>query len=345
MLGVRRWAWWAVAVAACGYVAFLALYVVLRVVFWDRLSPVAFLTTFVPWLVFPVFLLPLAALALRRWATSIGAVVLTLVAGLWLYLSYWNPQLATVPPGAPGITIMTMNVGQHLTSPGAMRDYLTVHPSNVVCMQELVAAQVAEAWPSLKTQYPYQAHSPLADAGGSTGIGIVSSVPIQSVETFSLRADSPLPQQRIVLRVAGRDVALYNIHTTTPRFRSVQVSGLRLPNFVYAERIREAWALADKLRGERLPILLCGDLNMTEQAQDFAALRATLTDSFRESGTGFGFTWPVGRTPEGRNFGTLPFVGIDHIMHSTEWAARNAQVMPPIGSDHVPLKTEIFLTS
>ena len=61
---------------------------------------------------------------------------------------------------------------------------------------------------------------------------------------------------------------------------------------------------------------------------------AHLIDSFAESGSGLGLTFPA------NSF--IPLARIDYVFHSPDLHSLNAQVMPSNGgSDHYPVRVEL----
>jgi vancomycin resistance protein VanJ len=82
------------------------------------------------------------------------------------------------------------------------------------------------------------------------------------------------------------------------------------------------------------PVILAGDFNTPPTGNIYRDLTRILSDSFREAGTGWGYTFPSDR----------PVLRIDYVLHSRHWTAVHSEVGPEPGSDHRPLFTELALT-
>ncbi len=86
------------------------------------------------------------------------------------------------------------------------------------------------------------------------------------------------------------------------------------------------------------PSLLIGDFNMVQyQAAYRGFIAAGLVDSFREAGTGRGFTYPIRRA----GFRLRPLLRIDFIWHTRHMRAKRAWVGTDYGSDHLPIFAEL----
>lgn len=149
---------------------------------------------------------------------------------------------------------------------------------------------------------------------------------------------------------AGDTVRVFAVH--------LQSNGVRLGEF--AREVREAsrrayWELrsvaanyrfAARARAEQVadltaaiaespyPVVVLGDLNDPPLSYAVGELRrAGLSDSFSESGTGLGVSYP----------GTLPGLRIDYVMASEELDFRRSEVLDCDFSDHKPVRAELVL--
>ncbi len=83
---------------------------------------------------------------------------------------------------------------------------------------------------------------------------------------------------------------------------------------------------------QRPSTVLLGDLNAEPHYPEMALPPAAgLVDSWGEAGSGVGFTWSADE----------PFKRIDWIWHSPDLRAYRAEVVPGLGSDHLPVVAEI----
>ena len=76
------------------YCSFLLIYFLLRLIFWDRLWIVAFIGSFIPLILLPIFLLPLPAFFLikKPWFSIPSSIACLWLLG-WLHLTYFSPQI------------------------------------------------------------------------------------------------------------------------------------------------------------------------------------------------------------------------------------------------------------
>ncbi|HEV2123650.1 MAG TPA: endonuclease/exonuclease/phosphatase family protein, partial [Chloroflexota bacterium] len=97
----------------------------------------------------------------------------------------------------------------------------------------------------------------------------------------------------------------------------------------------------------RDPLIVAGDLNLTDQTPDYRRLRSLgLQDAYRVSGWGFGFTFPAIPTQHVmhslRHF--PPFLRIDYVLHSKQITPLRAEVLTSApGSDHHPVIADVLL--
>lgn len=326
---------------ACAYSALIAGYLILRLIFWDRLWPVAFAGTFVPWILFPIFLLPILAFFAikKRWSAIVSSVACLWLVG-WLHVTYFSPQPAPAS-GEPSIKVLSLNCGWYKTSSENLADLIQQEQPALIFLQEIVGKHAEGAFVWLKASYPYQL--------GKPPVAILSKYPILSSEMIHLAGHREV-QQRAVIQMNRQDVAVYNISMTSPWIRPHKILPfLTVPAYEYADRSAEIKDLVGRLQKETLPVLAAGDFNMTDQSQDYHNLSAVMRDAFRTAGLGFGFNWPHGwdlnlfsKKLNGEfNF---PLVRIDYIWSSPHWGSRSAKVLPAAGSEHLPVGAELILS-
>ncbi len=77
--------------------------------------------------------------------------------------------------------------------------------------------------------------------------------------------------------------------------------------------------------------LLAGDFNATLDHADFRGLLDKgYTDAATATGNGLTATWPTSQVGG-------PWVAIDHVVFGAAWRPRDFEVLPSIGSDHLPI--------
>ena len=92
--------------------------------------------------------------------------------------------------------------------------------------------------------------------------------------------------------------------------------------------------LVAAIRESPHPVVVLGDLNDPPLSYAVGELRrAGLEDSFRESGTGLGVSYP----------GTIPGLRIDYVMASESMGFRRSEVLDCDFSDHKPVRAELLL--
>ena len=87
------------------------------------------------------------------------------------------------------------------------------------------------------------------------------------------------------------------------------------------------------------PLLVLGDLNVSDRQPYYRWLRQRLHDADRAAGGGLDYTYPSGQY--GRAL--VPLVRIDYVLHDDAWAARNAETVYLPGSDHRAVVADLVL--
>jgi endonuclease/exonuclease/phosphatase (EEP) superfamily protein YafD len=158
-------------------------------------------------------------------------------------------------------------------------------------------------------------------------------VAIYSKLPFAGQVENRLPlgrafveQTRAVVRVGGRDVAVYNIHLLPPRTLLYTLEG----RLQFAD-------LLETLSAEQLPYVVAGDFNLTNDTPQHAALRGIgARDAHDEAGRGRGATWPVSSF-----FRYLPGIRLDHVYVGPGLRAVRCETGTGRGSDHRPVVAEV----
>ncbi|MCW2962419.1 MAG: Integral rane protein, partial [Thermoleophilia bacterium] len=203
------------------------------------------------------------------------------------------------------------------------RDILAADP-DVIVLQEYDPKWHRTLHAKLGTRYPYEVHETRDDSFGSA---IYSRTPFvgPAPEPFTL-AQNETPQYRAVVHLAGRDVAIYDVHLMPPVSRDYVITG------------RHEFAdLRRRVRRERLPMILAGDLNVSASSPQHHDLGdAGLIDAWELVRHGRGATWPATR---GINW--LPGVRLDHLYLSGELTTTRVRVGDANGSDHRPVVADV----
>ena len=326
---------------AYSYSAFIICYFILKLIFWDRLSVVALISTFLPLILFPTFLLPIIGLLIikKRWFSIISAIACIFLIS-WLHIKYFSPAPLNITDSQPSIKILSHNVGWYTTQSPTLIKLIQKQQPDIIFLQEIVQKHTERAFTWLKAEYPYQI--------GTPPVGILSKYPIVSSEILHL-ADHPETQQRAIIKFKQQEIVIYNMQATGPWLRiSKKLRFLKIPVYKYGKRSPEIQDLVQRLEQETLPVIVAGDFNMTDETQDYYNVQKVMQDSFRKSGWGFGFTWPHGWElkflVKSSNWKlNYPLCRIDYIWYSKHWGAKSSSVLEATESDHLPVAAELIL--
>jgi len=295
----------------------------------------------------PVWLVPIIGYKRRDWLLSIAGSLLT----IFLLLEYGGrflPRLSKPMGDRYALTVLSHNTGQNL--PGYENRYRLIADvdADIVLLQEITEEFIQNYGQKLTAKYPYMAIGPGQEDGNQTvGMGILSKYPIIDMSDFKLVEDGLVFQQRAVIDYKGSNIAVYNIHTTFPWLylrESNAFNHIRIPIYDDVVRRSEINKLYTLIKNEQMPVLLGGDFNFGDQSDDYRKLqKAGLVDVYRDIGYGFGFTWPVNRTPSVNIKSAIPFIRVDYIFHSLGFYPIAASTLDETGSDHRPIWAELQL--
>lgn len=331
---------------AYSYSVLLAGYFILRIIFWDRLWVVAFFGSLIPWLLFPIFLLPLLGFILikQKWF-SIGSSIACLVLLGWIHSNYFSPespQKNSIETGSLTVNVLSLNATWHHTTKEALVDLIQRENPDIICLQETIRENTHGVVPQLQRLYPNKFFSPR--------LAMFSRYPIAVKEKIHL-ANHKEFQQRVILNINQQPVVLYNMQTTAPWIHPHKIwPGLTMPVYQYSDRTTELSDFRQRFQTETLPVIAAGDFNFTDQAQDYSLVASQMKDAFKVSGFGFGFTWPHGwplrdliKMTHWKL--TIPLFRLDYVWYSPHWQSNYSQVLAPVGSEHLPISTNLTLIS
>lgn len=333
--GLSNLLWLSLAVYGVG----TALPLVLQWLGATRWSPVELFDAFMPVALLPALIVVPVCLLRRQWAlaaTSMPAMM-TFVIG---YGVFFLPRPAHAESEAVALRFMTYNIHAESEQVQTMLDVIRAADADVVALQEVSPAMAEALAVRLSDVYPYQALHPRSD-NPIFGQGVLSRYPIVDDEYWHIS----LGHQRVKLDVNGLSLVLYNTHPVHPfRIREGQLFDMQPHRDEVDEVLRRA---AD----DTAPILIAGDFNMSDQADDYQRITRRFRDTYRETGWGLGWTFPdFGQgnalpinVPVLSKF-VRPVTRIDFIFHSDDAQAIAARVWPSSGgSDHRPVVAEFQL--
>jgi hypothetical protein len=150
---------------------------------------------------------------------------------------------------------------------------------------------------------------------GELSIGVLTTLPVTDYEVIELGvapADTvPRFAQVVTLELAGgTSVRVVNTHLTHRLTSPLQLRRLQ-------QRLR-----ADARQSARIPTIIAGDLNMP---RPLAGMSITYAATVR------GKTWPA----------TRPLIQLDHILVDQSFKVIESAVLPPAGSDHLPIRARL----
>jgi vancomycin resistance protein VanJ len=297
-------------------------FLLLRGLVGESWKVVALFNNYVHLLLIPaVVLLPLSLLLRRpRLALTQAAPVAVFLASYGIM--FW-PRTAVMPPEKITLSLLSYNLSKDNPSAYAPIAIIREADADVVALQELnpVLADAFEA--EFADAYPYRAFHPDVSYPGQ---GIMSRYPIEPDTYWIIH----LGHQRAELDVNGTEITLYNTHPVHPFIRE---RGFFDPT-LRTEEIEDVLARAAQ---DSTPILIAGDFNMTDQTGDYQRISAQFGDSYREVGSGFGFSFPDLGQP-------ILLARLDYVFHSRDFQSVEARVWPTSGgSDHRPLFVTMVL--
>jgi vancomycin resistance protein VanJ len=303
-----------------------------------RVAEPHWLTTFLTYAPQQPFLLPslllfgIAAIRRHRRACLISA--LAVLFATFALLDMRLPKPSTRVSNST-LEVITWNVEHAQGGPEAVAALLRARRPDVICLQETNAVSagpdpalaIAAALPG----YHFARHGELLTA---------SRLPIlrTTVHPMGIPGSSRVALETTLAR-GGGVVTVWNLHFATASSASRRSGGTRFQRFIrhWADagqtHLDQAETLHRWTRGDKGPVVLCGDLNTPPRGRAFARLTSRWTDAFDARGAGFGYTWNT----------RIPVLRIDHILTGGGASPLHARTLPTRASDHRALGATISL--
>ncbi len=334
---------WLKALSVLNAIGVLTLYILIAFVserWW-----VSAALTFVPRLPFAVpsvILLAMTLWLLPRWSIVNGLssiVALVFMAGLCAPVDR-DP----LPEDASKvITVLTCNVQDCQSYPDKLLDEFQRIDPDVLVLQEV---GLCELIGQLYTGYH------IVDRGE---YWIVSRYPVQQIG--ELRTPTVFGKSgRLTATLFEVDhpsgtFQVVNIHCHTARWGLNELeldsvfTGDGVDAFESFQELREIElnGLAEycEMAANRMPTLFAGDFNTPSSSSMFTDLRSEYRSAYESAGWGYGYTSPCNTTSRWPN--NTPWLRIDHILLTKEWALHSAAIGHTNGSDHRLMWAEVSL--
>ena len=278
---------------------------------------------------------PIGLLGLRVRGRRGLTLAVVAVLGLGLAVARFVPALpagaAEVDPAWPRFDVATWNLYQDAVPEATLIEALAERAPAIVALEELSVerAAIIAGSDELGNLFPHQV---LLPSGEWDGLGLLSSWPIVGPV---VTGDEP-PHIAATVRApgtAGLDVVV--AHAPPPL-----ALGPLGPTYAPRRRdgaLTELRELVDASASKGRPVVLIGDLNLTDRELAYDQLVDGLVDSYRAAGTGFGHTWrpPYAELPFGllRIDMVLTGPGLTPVRSQPDCASR--------GADHCILDVEL----
>lgn len=317
---LNKFFWFCIGLYGVG----VTLYTLLQLTIGERLIVIAWLNNGAYLLWAGAIILIIPCIIFRRVRLLAWMILPTLVFTV-NYLPMYFSRPVSPPPDSQPLTILTYNINLSPPDIQGITDDIRRIDADIVAIQELTVNAATRFEAELSTQYPYRAFHPIV---GFHGQGVLSKYPITSDEFWKVY----LGHQRVTIDFNGTEIAVYNVH---PVHHILPFWG-----FDIRPRTEEVNLFLEKAAHDDIPILIVGDMNMTDQSGDYQRITRIYQDSYRHVGYGMGTTFPA-------HIPLLPsLVRIDYVFHSEEFTAIQADVLRSTGgSDHRPLVVELALTN
>ena len=287
--------------------------------------------------------LPLTVAIITRKRNLLIGVFGIFLTGLFLYGEFFLPSFTENTKAENQLIVMTFNsLGFNTEADGVIAS-VRASSADIVAFQELnpeIAAAIEE---ELLDEYPYQL---LAPKTGVIGMGLISRYPFRE-STFELKGNWVGKPQIVEINWKKTDITLINFHASPP--------GAIIPfeNLISTseKRNHQVSTLASFVNSRKEPVIVLGDLNISEQNDAYKILSADLQDNWREKGWGFGHTFPGAVSPGSSRpaMAGIPLtpkwlIRLDYIFCSVQWQVESASLGEWDGvSDHRPVKATISL--
>ena len=250
-----------------------------------------------------------------RWAVGAGGLA---AINALLVLGAARPNaVGTVPPAAPRLRVVSLNVHSANTRSDLVRELVGRVQPDVVVLLEVNAHWLAELEP-LRREYPHVLADPRED---NFGLALFARIAPQSAELVNL-GDAGVPSVVADFSFGERSLRMLGTHPLPPGS----------PAYAWA-RNDQLQAMAAWCRRQSLPVTVLGDLNVTPWSPHFRDLLRDGGLRHERPGWDLGISWPA----------TQPWFGLplDHCLTGPAVGVVHREILGGVGSDHWPLLVEL----
>ncbi len=297
--------------------------------------PFQLVSVFHVWLYLPLPLLLLWA-SLRRDGRRVALLLLPLLFFIGDYGLLFLPR--TAEEQGNRFVVMTANLAYGNGDALHVDRLLREERPDVVALQELGVGISTQLGDRVRDLYPYQVLRPQEN---TLGMGILSRYPVLDSSRAEMASDCRC--QEVTLDLDGHGVTILNVHPDPPITKRIQWERIVLPASVSTEfQNQMLLGVLARARAATGPVLILGDLNMTDHESVYSTIGSRYHDAYREAGWGLGFTFPTARRT---HVPFSPVIRIDYVFHDDAWIANAARVVDVPGSDHRGVLAEVTLRS
>lgn len=228
---------------------------------------------------------------------------------------------------------MSYNVLNRNTNIEELTDLIISNSPDLIGLQELIPGNSNSIEPILE-QHGYLYHTPLPQEH-RLDVGAFSRYPIKDFNQLNLPWLDL--SWHAVIDMDGTNVHFFVLHLIPTLVGEVPVNEwparIRDREVIRMDQITR---VLESLPAPDEPVVVVCDCNFTETTSAYGRLNASLDDSYREAGWGFGHTI--------RHAGIdIALNRIDYIWHSPHFEIKNAFVIADGPSDHYPVIADLVL--
>jgi Uncharacterized protein conserved in bacteria len=293
--------------------------------FGDALEPVRMVFYITSWLLaLSLPILVIAAVRRHKWLSAVLSIAT--LANVFSFAPLFLPRHQAIP-AADNFSLKIMSYNMHgIPEVDGILTVIRRELPDILLIQECSPALAAASFHGLDDLYP-KLYVDVDKKG--FGQAIFSRYPLKQI---GVEFDTGRTQKVLIESPAG-PIAVWNTHPIPP---------FLIPPEQYDAQISALAAEISKATG---PLIVGGDFNATDQAEAYRKIHRYLGEAYRESGKGFGFTYPAPPyTFMDMPFQTGPLWRIDHIFHSPDFTATSAHTLTTSGgSDHFPIVVEVSM--